>query len=209
MTRDRIEDALRRPDRYWMADGITEIAMGFLWLLLGVATLLPIVFPNRRVIAWQSVMAMIVLGTASVVLRYGIQAAKKRVTFPRTGYAALRRPNSVVLWTCAAVSVLIVSVIAWLWRAGLGRFDAWLPLGAAVGIGVLFCQAGLRTGIARFFLLGCLAAATGAFLTLMRLPWKLALSILFLVTGAACLASGLFVLRAYLKAHPRPAGEQE
>src|SRR5512142_253259 len=88
---DLIEDALRKPRRYWNADGIPEIAIGAFWLLWGIIVLLPIVAP--RLAQWRNVLAMLGVLTAPGLMDFAVKKWKERVTFPRGGYVQFRPPT--------------------------------------------------------------------------------------------------------------------
>lgn len=199
MAQDRIEDALRRPARYWMDDGIVEIMLGLFALLVGLAA------------CYQAhpLLPLAVLFASPFLLR-SIPAIKRRLTFPRTGYIAPRRPGVFVRRVVPVAGTAVPFLVMWLWRAAdLSRFDTLVPLAGGVVFGFLFWRTGLSLGLARFCALGCIVAAAGTIVALMRLPLRLALGVLLVVEGSACVVSGLFVLRSYLKAHPQPAGEEQ
>jgi hypothetical protein len=147
---------------------------------------------------------------ASPFLLRSIPVFKRRLTFPRTGYIAPRRPGMFVRRVIPVAGVVVTFLVIWLWRAAdLSRFDTLIPLAVGVVLGFLFWRAGLSLGLARFCALGCIIAAAGTVVALMRLPLRFAVGVLLVVEGSACLVSGLFVLCIYLKAHPKPAGEEQ
>jgi hypothetical protein len=86
-----IEDALRRPKRYWNADGIPEIAIGAFWLLWGIIVLVPIAFPAlARARSFISIMGVLL---APAFMDFAVKRWKEKVTFPRGGYVQFRPPS--------------------------------------------------------------------------------------------------------------------
>lgn len=198
MVPDRIDEALRRPARYSMDDGIVEIVMGAFTLLVGLAAC------YRA----HPLVSLAVLFASPFLLRT-IPAIKQRLTFPRTGYIAVRRRGVLVRRVVPVAGAVVPFLVLWLWRAAdLSRFDTLVPLAVGVVLGALFWRAGLSLGLARLRALGCTIVAAGTVVALMRLPVMFAVGVLLVVQGSACVVSGLFGLGSYLRAHPRPA-EQE
>ena len=199
MAQDQIEDALRRPARYWMDDGIVEIMMGLFALLVGLAAC-----------CQAHLLVVLAVLLASPFLLRSIPVFKRHLTFPRTGYIAPRRPGMFVRRVIPVAGVVVTSLVFWLWPAAdLSRFDTVIPLALGVVLGFLFWRAGLSLGLARFCALGCIIAAAGTVVALMRLPLRFAVGALFVVEGSAFVVSGLIVLCIYLKAHPKPVGEEQ
>lgn len=88
-TEQRIDRVIRRTQRYWYEDGLTEIGLGALYLGIGLIAAAQVVLPPGPLVLAISVLGLPVLFLAGGwALKRGIAAAKEQVTYPRTGYVA-------------------------------------------------------------------------------------------------------------------------
>ena len=104
--KSEIDGVARRTRRYWYEDGFAELASGGLMLLagIGLAAAYRIFAGLGRWVAGSHgragmVVLVVVIAAQALALIIGramrgeIQAAKERVTYPRTGYVAYRQPR--------------------------------------------------------------------------------------------------------------------
>ena len=83
---DQVGNLLDRPRLYYNIDGLGELGGGV--LSLGIALLLSL--PANSV--WHKISWFLFLGFA-LAIRYGIEAIKTHITYPRTGFVEYRRSD--------------------------------------------------------------------------------------------------------------------
>jgi hypothetical protein len=134
-----------------------------------------------------------------------IVAIRRSLTYPRTGYVALRRrPNDaggIALTLIAAAAVVFLVATKGDWSAGVY---------AATGLisGVFNLHLGRSMGLARFYFLALVSIATGAGLAVADPPVPLGMIVLWGVVGIGCLMTGGITLRRYLRANPVSPAER-
>lgn len=125
---------------------------------------------------------------------------KRRVTYPRSGYAAPRRLSSYAVGLFAfsilfSFSNRLIPENAYLRSEGYPLF-----LGPQLSVTLLLVGQGLR----RFYAYASVALALGVGSTIMGLEPDLGMSLTALATGLLLLASGGRMLRRYLATYPPP-----
>jgi hypothetical protein len=209
MTQPNIDQALRRPARAWAADGIPEIAMGAFWLVWGGVTILPSVFPGSLAARYSSVILVLVMIPFMLLGQRIVQHFKIRLTCPRTGYLAPRKPSFARRIASGLAGLIVAVALVWSIRTGsIKDIESSLPLVCALMIGAALFVAGVRLRISRLQLLGCGSAAVGGLVTVWQISYEVGLSLVFLGTGLLCAVSGVAALLSFIKNHPAPEQEQ-
>lgn len=200
-----LEDALRRPKRYWTADGIPEIAIGAFWLLWAAIILLPMAAPQLA--KAKSLISIFGVFLAPVFLDWAVKRWKERVTYPRTGYVQFRPPSATMRLTLASLAGAVAIGVVLAIRFGGFAIRNWIAatLGVVICLTLLFqawCQRSLRLGVL------CLAiAATGIAVDMAGVAHDDSIMFVFLAAGVVCVLDGLLRMRSYVREHPLPAGE--
>jgi hypothetical protein len=139
-----VDDVTLRAQRYWMEDGLVEITIGLLFVLLAGGILTA---------------GLSVLG--AVGLFWGLKKAKERITFPRCGYVALPQQTGkyrTALWMFAMFAVTGVTF----------SLLTYAPRMAVPASALIFAMAligpGLQVRVPRMVWEGILILLTGAFL---------------------------------------------
>jgi hypothetical protein len=149
---DQIEDLLNRPKAYYNIDGVGELAMGFMCLSVGLLMWLQAHAPKGSV--WHGMPAFIIYwGLMCLILHYGPQAIKKRITYPRTGFVQYRARDS-------------------RWRPAI--LGAVAAAGGTVGLAIALRRHWNMTTPASLF--GLLLAATYAYHLARTVRWKWAVA---------------------------------
>jgi hypothetical protein len=196
---DNLNNTLRKPGRYWNADGFPEIGIGAAWVLLGAVFVAPEVFPHRPWIAVASAITCVLMMPAFFLLNRVLVAAKRRVTYPRAGYVKYRKPGRRVWFMGAAAGVILTTAMAFLIHSGADSIlDTAAPMVTGCFIGVIFSLIGARFGQQRFYALAGLGFLLGFAMPVLHLGTSVGLPIIFMVLGAACLITGGVTLRRFL-----------
>jgi hypothetical protein len=215
--KDNFDPIIRRTQRYWYVDGLAEITVGLIFVLLNLfflanAWLVPALARDASlspVLAMTGLLAI----TALVVwlFRQGLQTAKARLTYPRTGYVASPRHWKGSFWQRYGIMAwLVVVCLALLVLTFNSQTPpSWAPLltGSAAGLTVLFL--GYRFQLARFALLACALVAIGAIVTYLNPGEPLAETLSSLAGGACFLISGGLTLVHYLHSTQAPSTAEQ
>lgn len=214
--KEDIDPIIRRTRRYWYVDGLAEIAVGLIFVLLNLFFL-----ANAWLVpAWSRDVSLSPILTTTGLLaitalvvwlfRQGLQAAKARLTYPRTGYVASPRHWKGTFWQrygiMAWLGVVCLALLVLTFQSQTP--PSWAPLltGSAAGLTLLFL--GYRFQLARFALLACALVAIGAIVTYLN-PGEPLAEILSSTAGGVCfLISGGITLIHYLR-NTQPSGSAD
>jgi hypothetical protein len=208
---DNQKEIERRTKQYFYNDGLTEIAVGIVLLMLGVYFFGSVALPaNSPVKTWLDAAFVLVIFAGIFIVRRLVRFLKFRITYPRTGYVSYRKkeggPRRRALAAAsggiigAALSVLLaVSPTAKAWMPALNGF----LLSFAV---FLFAR---RTEIARYYILSAASAVIGLAIALKGIQDVEGISLYYAVFGAAVITSGLAALTVYLRSTKIDHGESD
>jgi hypothetical protein len=198
-----IQHIEQRTKRYWYIDGIAEIVMGGISLILGVYFLLQALLPEESLLSGllSAGMALVIIGLVFLGRRI-ISFTKERLTYPRTGYISYKQPPANRRWIAAAVA-LIVAALAVLLAAKAPPVIAWVPLLSGVLIGAALVYFSYKVSLGRIFVLAILSLLLGLSLGLSGLEDMLGLAIYYATMGLAFLISGGLALVSYLRLSER------
>ena len=104
-----IGSQLDRPKAYYNIDGVGELGIGFMCLGYTLLQWLQIHSPRGSV--WNRMDTLFIwVGLMCAVIHYGSKAIKKHITWPRTGYVAYRRRDTV--WRPLIVALAVSSLLS-------------------------------------------------------------------------------------------------
>lgn len=182
MTRATLHDLESRSGRSWNEDGIPEVVLGALLVILGI-------LDRTLSVSRPPFFGVMLLGAAiEGVFSWTVKQLKLRLIVPRTGYNDVLQPWKirVVVGLIAVASIL-----------GLGRLVAGGPVTAlASGVVVFSAISVLWLGERNLRFLVPAAGLVALSIALLPKWWIVGV-------GAAAIAHGAFRLRRYLKANPR------
>jgi MFS family permease len=202
-----IEKIEKRTVQSFYEDGLTEIALGLIFLLLGAYFYATTVVPEGSSLGaiLTGLFVLVVVSAGFLVNRF-LRFFKRRVTYPRTGYVTFKKKEA------GSKRRVATAVVAMIISAGLAALYGMSPsarvLFPAVN-GLLFAVAVLlfanKVGLIRFFILAGASAVIGLGIAAAGIGDIKGLSLFYLIFGAAVIVSGFAALIVYLRRNPRPA----
>ena len=205
---DLIEDALRKPRRYWNADGIPEIAIGAFWLLWGIIVLLPVALPSLS--QWRSLISIVGVLLAPALMDFAVKRWKERVTFPRGGYVQFRPPSGTMRLTLVIIAaVLGVGAMLLVRFGGHHPLPDWMAGIVGVLITLTLLQLAWRMRSIRLAVMSWFVTAAGVAVSLLHVKHDEQMIYVFLAAGVVCVIDGGLRLREYQRQHPLPAEDQQ
>lgn len=199
----------RRAQQYWHEDGLVELVVGLLFALIGLLFLVEGSAAAGSPWAHSSALGLPILVIGGVFAgRWLIHFAKRRITYPRTGYVGLRRARDARQqrrWA-AAIAAGIAGVIAYLLMSAPAALR-WIPFIQGAVIGGFLLMLAFRLNLTRYFILALLSTLLGA--ALLWSPWNESLTTggYFGTMGVLLMVTGGWVLARYLR--QRPVGEAQ
>lgn len=201
-----VERAVKRSRQYWYDDGLAEVAVGAVFVALG---LLFLAEAYTVIPPGVSSLGMVVIVFAGWWLAgRAVRSAKARITYPRTGYVRYRRPEGRrgSRWVTAAVAGGMGALIAGLFSTAPASL-AWIPALDGVLVGAFILVMASNLGIARFYLLALLSAAIGVAASLAGFGDILGTGLYFAGMGVALIVAGAITLAGYLRRTEPVEGE--
>lgn len=203
-----IEKIEKRTVQYFYSDGLTEIALGLIFLLLGGYIFGQAAIPEGSPLnAVLSVLFVFVIISSGFLVNRFVRFFKRRITYPRTGYVAFKKkePNP----KRRAATMIVAGIIAALFAvlAIAPSVKAFLPaLNGLLGALALLLFAN-KVGLVRFYILAAASAVIGFAVTAAGVGDIKGISLYYGLFGAAMTLSGLATLAVYLRKSPRAGGD--
>ncbi|MBN9658530.1 MAG: hypothetical protein J0H49_10155 [Acidobacteria bacterium] len=193
-----------RPMRSWNMDGLQEMIMGILWILWGGLWLLGQELPKGKLYQayWLVVPAMLAL--SGFAGNWVVRRLKERVTFPRSGYVALREPTRQERLGTALLAIVVAAILAIVVLRTRTEGVAHL-ITPVVGVilSLAFVVASLKQRAPHFLVLAGVALALGIAFGALHTGWE-SLNWLFVVLGVVAAVSGAIRLSRFVREHGVP-----
>ena len=205
---DPIKQAERQIQRYWYVDGLSEIAAGGVILVIALYyAILGWAAPADPSGWLMTVGQLVVLVGSAVLARAIVQALKERITYPRTGYVALRRgstPKRILIAIVAAMLAIVFALAITLANSGLVG-HLLMPIFPGLFIAYL----GYTNGQRRFYPLAIYTLVISVASTYLGLGSLFDSALYFVFFGLGWVVSGAWGLRSYLASTHPPSAEGE
>jgi MFS family permease len=204
-----IEKIEKRTIQSFYSDGLSEVAVGLIFLILGGYIFGQAAVPKGS--PWNaalSILFVLVIASSGFLVSRFVRFFKHRITYPRTGYVAFKKkdPNPKRRTATMIVGGIIGASLAALY--GLSpSVKAIFPAlnGLLLAVAVLFFAN--KVGLVRFYVLAAVSAVIGLAVTAAGVGDIKGVSLYYGLFGAAVTLSGLATLVDYLRKSPRAAGE--
>ncbi|NWF63468.1 MAG: hypothetical protein HXY38_04100 [Chloroflexi bacterium] len=203
----------QRVRHYWFKDGIGEIAVGGLLIVLAIYFMAHRALPpvsNAPLYLDFGLAFIFILGVAFT--RKLILIFKTHITYPRTGYVEYHMENisslpaRIAIFASIGIFVLLLILIGrW-----VGSFQ-WVPalLGVLMG-GIAYGVYKTTANLHRFNYHAVLSVVAGFGFSISGLPPQYGLSLYYLLLGLWLIGCGSHMLKKYLQENPLPeAGGDE
>lgn len=204
---DRMLDVEQRVKRYWYSDGIADISVGAMFLMLGLFFGVQGYFGEGSKVAviLQVSMVLVMMGGIFGV-QWLVNTLKARLTYPRTGYVEYRakdKESNQRRYVVIAVALIIVVASIVLFDFVRELDSMVLTSGILVGA-VFIALRGKSTGVTRFYILGGIAIVLGVGLSMGNLHQLYNLALFYGLEGVLLMITGGVVLRRYISQNPMP-----
>jgi hypothetical protein len=202
-----IEKIEKRTVQSFYEDGLTEIALGLIFLLLGGYFFAQAVAPEGSALSSVlSVLFVLVIVSAGFLVSLILRFLKRRVTYPRTGYMTFKKKevSRKRRFATALIGALMGGFIAVLYQLS-PSVKTLLPALNGLLLAFVFALIAHRVGLVRAYILAAASAVIGFALTVAGIGDIKGVSLYYGLFGAALIVSGVAALAVYLRRYPRPA----
>jgi hypothetical protein len=210
---DNLIDVERRVKRYWYSDGIADISVGAMFLMLGLFFGVQGYFGEGSKVAVVLQVSMVLVMVGGIFgVQWLVNTLKTRLTYPRTGYVEYRaKDKESKRLRIIVIAVALTIVVALIVLFDFVREMDSMVLTSGILVGVVFIALrGKSTGVARFYILGGIAIVLGVGLSMGALPQLYNLALFYGMMGIMLMITGGVVLRRYINENPMPAeGDDE
>jgi len=198
----RFSDLQRRAYRVLNEDGIVDFALG-LGLLFAASYVGLNHAGGLNMTAWT--------GLAPIFVMLIARGLRKRLVYPRIGYARSRPASPAIVLTATMLLLLVAGLVAMTVyaRRGVrppGTLMPWLLRAFALAGAATLALMGRQTGFARFYVHAGVIAAT-VFVSLAVPDVHYGLLLMFGLPGLVLLVTGLVCFFIFLRRHPKPIPE--
>ena len=198
---EQIQDWTKRTQRYWYVDGLAEIGVGAILVVLGLFYAVLETLPANAAKSWLLGLGqpVLIIGFA-VLVRWIVRRLKEKITFPRTGFIAYRpaeprRKISGIL--IAIVTAVTLGLVVFISRSWVNL--QWVPSITGLFAGLLTFMIAYRIKLPRFYFLTIYTLAVGFTASLLRLTDSLNNEVFLIGLGVGWIVSGLLTLVKYLR----------
>ena len=200
-----IEKIEKRTVQSFYEDGLSEIALGAILLLLGGYFFAEAVVPEGSALRSElSLLFVLVIVSAGFLVNRILRVLKRRITYPRTGYVAFKKKEPSP--KRRAATMIVAGIISASLAALYGLSPSLRALFPDVN-GLLFAVAVLlfanKVGLVRFYVLAAASAVIGLAVTAAGFGDIKGIGFFYMLYGAALIVSGLATLVVYLRKSPR------
>lgn len=190
-------------------DGLSEIALGLVFLLLGAYFFAQNTVPEKSLAgSVLSMLFVLVIVSAGFLINHILRFFKRRVTYPRTGYVEFKKKEISPKRRMAVLflgAIVAASMSALYTTAPSAK--ALLPAINGLLLGVAFLFFALRVGLTRFYIEAAASVVTGLAISIVGIGDTRGTTLYFGVFGAVLSVFGLAALVAYIRRSPRTGKE--
>ena len=196
-----LDKAKQRSFQYWFEDGLNEMGIGCLLILLGFYFYLGAVLPQNGILRTilDISLLLVIPGGAWLVSR-GVKYFKEKITYPRTGYVALAQKRRAPLWLAGGISGLAGAFFAAI--VIQGNLLQWIPALTGIIFCLVFVFIAARVNLLRFFILASISLAIGIAISMGDFGLSEGTSAVYFSLGLVVLVSGACNLAKYLRQTP-------
>jgi hypothetical protein len=197
----QIDTYIQRTQRYWYVDGLSEIYVGLVILVLGLYYLAldqfaPDTLGALLVGIGQPVIILLAWWPGGRIVR----SLKERITYPRTGYVTYpaKRNRRRRLASGAIIAMLVAALVISL-ETIFQVSQNTLPVIVAAMMALAVAMLGWRFGLARFYVLAAYTLLLGIVTSWLPLVDFQQNAFLFACFGLGWMVSGTYALIHYLR----------
>ena len=190
-----LNKTIRRTQQYWFEDGLVELLLGLLFLVLSGLFWWQVVTDSEygALVGGIAMPFIIVLG--AILLGVSLRWLKQRLIYPRTGYVTYAKPTHKQRGLSALLGLVIGAAMAIaITQLELAELT---PAFIGAGIGLALFMLGNRVGLLRFYLLAMWDVVVGIAIAFLGVAENVASTYALGLIGLSLVVSGGFAFWRY------------
>jgi hypothetical protein len=196
----------RRTVRSFYDDGLFEIALGAIFLLLGLYFFGEIALPKTSFVrSFLGAAFFLVILIGGLLLNKIMRFLKARITYPRAGYVSFRKERNPRRRLMAGLYGALVGASTPFLMHFVPHFEDMLPALMGFLCGLVFLLLAAKSGVPRYYVLAGVSAVAGVALAAAGIGDMRGVSLFYALLGAAMTLSGLAALIVFLRRNKRAA----
>lgn len=203
----QFREAATRVRRHWYEDGLAELVIGGLFVVVALFFLAEDLLGGRlagsRFAAGLNLALLLIVVAACFLGRRLIRRAKEQWVYPRTGFVRYTRRGRTPRWLAGLLGGAIGAMSVALIKRAPGA-EAWIPAAEGLLIGGFLAWQGRFAGVPRLSSVGLVAVATGLAVSLLGLPSNQSAAAFFGTLGAALVLNGSMAFARFGREAPPP-----
>ena len=192
---NNLNQTIRRTQQYWFEDGLVELLMGLLFMVLSILFWWQVSSDSKYAPLVGGIAMPFIITLGAILMGVTLRWLKQRFVYPRTGYITYAKPTnkqrSMSLLVGAVIGAVMAVLIIQLDLANLGT----ALIGVAVGFGLFML--GNRVGLMRFHLLAVWSVVVGVTISYLQVDESMASTYALGFIGLGLLVSGVLVFWRY------------
>jgi len=185
-----LNKTIRRSQQYWFDDGLVELLMGLLFVLLSSLFWWQATTNSQYSALIGGIVMPLIIILGAILMGVTLRWLKQRFVYPRTGYVTYAKPTNKQRGMSALLGLMIgaVMAVAVTQLALEALTTAFIGAGVAIGLFMM----GNRMGLMRFYVLAVWSIAAGVIISFLDVDSSLASTLILGLIGLGLAVSGGF-----------------
>lgn len=190
-----LNKTIRRTQQYWFEDGLVELLLGLLFLVLSGLFWWQVSSDSEYAPLVGGIAMPFIITLGAILMGVALRWLKQRLVYPRTGYVTYAKPTHKQRGLSGLIGLLIGAGTA----VAITQIDianlATAFIGAGVGFGLFVI--GVRFGLMRFWALAVWAVVVGVTIAFLGIDESVASTYALGLVGLGLMVSGGFTFWRY------------
>ncbi|MBK8902924.1 MAG: hypothetical protein IPM53_17170 [Anaerolineaceae bacterium] len=190
-----LNKTIRRTQQYWFEDGLVELLLGLLLLVLSGLFWWQVATDSEYAALVGGIAMPFIIVLGAILMGVTLRWLKQRLVYPRTGYVTYAKPTNKQRGLSAVLGFVIGAAMALtITQLELAELT---PAFIGAGMGLALFMLGNRVGLLRFHLLALWAVASGIIIAFLGVAETVASTFALGSIGLSMVASGGFAFWRY------------
>jgi hypothetical protein len=206
-----LDQIQRRTVGYWFNDGLVDLFVGGIFLLLSLFFLVSgLLQPGFLTALTVGIGQPLIILVGFLVGKKVVPLLKEKYVYPRTGFVAYKERSTVSRGGRAVIAMLVgalTSVAVMLILPSFGENSIWFISGIMIAVFIVYLS--FRSGLIRYLILASVAILCGSIVSVLGVADTFRSAVFYGLFGLAWLVQGGVSLVGYFRKHTLTGEEVE